>query len=66
MSAQTDGQTLRGEIPAETPAERGPQARNPTRGGRARGMHVQQSHRQPVQGVRDQHRNDIVARTVSL
>ncbi|VVC30649.1 Hypothetical protein CINCED_3A019591 [Cinara cedri] len=26
-------------------------------------MHVQQSHRQPVQGVRDQHRNDTVTRT---
>lgn len=66
VSTQTDGQTLRGEIPAETPAKRGPKARNPTRGGRARGMHVQQPHRQPLQGVRDKHRNDIVTRTVSI
>lgn len=66
MSTQTDRQTLRGQIPTETPAKRGPQARNHTRGGRARGVHVQQPHRQPLQGFRNQYRDDIVTRTVSM
>lgn len=65
VSRQTDRQTVRGKVPAETPTECRPATRNPTRGGRAGSVHIQQPHRQPVQSVRNQHRNDIVIRTVS-
>jgi len=65
VSRQTDRQTVCSKVPAETPAERRPATRNSTRGGRAGSVHIQQPHRQPVQSVRNQYRNDIVTRTVS-